>query len=465
MWRVCLWRNTAVAAALLLTAAWASPAFAADDGGCKSCMKDCKEACKETCLKASDARADKAGNLIMAGRLIGMPIVDSSGKKVGSVNDLVLSRASDVVQFVVVSSHHPDTDIERLVAVPWAHFTLSADRKSLSAEFNVGRLAGANGFAPRQWPDMTSATWLRDTYRYWGATTRPDVDTRGAMGILGGGKSSDESGFNMRRVSHLRGVNVRANKDESVGSLRTLVIDLRDGRPVFAVVSLVCAGGDKHQASLIPWPSVDLRPSINAARIDADRKTIEGVAFGPTTRPDLSDRAYLSRLYGRFNQEPYWESFGYTGGSAHGGLTTFGWEPGSEYNKLYDSSNSHTITGTIRQTGTFKPGWRSVDGLVLKVETDHGMVTAHVGPLPYILDQKIRFSHGDAVTIDASKVNWKGQWILLAGSVTKGDQVLKLYGGDGKPLWDVASIQAYADQFNRDHKPKGRGGLFGGHRR
>jgi hypothetical protein len=61
----------------------------------------------------------------------------------------------------------------------------------------------------------------------------------------------------------------------------------------------------------VPWSAVEILPPAGTARLNADRPTLEALAFHARNFPDLADAQYSRRLHDRFNATPYWQTLGY----------------------------------------------------------------------------------------------------------------------------------------------------------
>jgi sporulation protein YlmC with PRC-barrel domain len=95
---------------------------------------------------------------------------------------------------------------------------------------------------------------------------------------------------------------------EDLGKIEDLVIDTRNGRAAYAILSFggVLGMGDKHFA--IPWEalSFDLSEKVVVLNIDKDRlKNAPG--FDKDSWPDMSDTAWGTQLYSHYGYRPYWE--------------------------------------------------------------------------------------------------------------------------------------------------------------
>lgn len=105
------------------------------------------------------------------------------------------------------------------------------------------------------------------------------------------------------------------------------------------------------------------------------------------------------------------------------------------HGRFYNPETVVTISGEIHnvETRTFGPSGFGL--LVLYLKTDKETVTVNVGPEEYVSSQKIKFEKGDKIVVKGSKVEIRGEDVILAAEIQKGDKVLKLRDENGMPLW------------------------------
>jgi sporulation protein YlmC with PRC-barrel domain len=95
---------------------------------------------------------------------------------------------------------------------------------------------------------------------------------------------------------------------EDLGSIEDIVIDTRDNRVAYAILSFggILGMGDKHFA--IPWEalSFDASEKIAVLNIDKDRLS-NAPGFEPSNWPDLGNPSVGSQVHDHYGLKPYWE--------------------------------------------------------------------------------------------------------------------------------------------------------------
>lgn len=95
---------------------------------------------------------------------------------------------------------------------------------------------------------------------------------------------------------------------EDLGTIEDIVLDARDNRIAYAILSFggFLGLGDKHFA--IPWEalSFDLQEKVALLNIDKDRLG-NAPGFEKENWPDMADPSWGSQIYRHYGYEPYWE--------------------------------------------------------------------------------------------------------------------------------------------------------------
>lgn len=115
-------------------------------------------------------------------------------------------------------------------------------------------------------------------------------------------------------ASTLTGDKVVNRAGENLGKIDDIMIDVREGRIGYAVLSFggVLGMGDKLFA--VPWNSLELDSDNKEFVLDLDKEMLENApGFDKDNWPDFSDREWGTQVHRHYGSNPYWES-GSTGG-------------------------------------------------------------------------------------------------------------------------------------------------------
>jgi alpha-L-fucosidase len=106
--------------------------------------------------------------------------------------------------------------------------------------------------------------------------------------------------------------------------------------------------------------------------------------------------------------------------------------------KLFTDTAVQTVTGVITDTKTvtLKDG---AEFMQMEVETDHGIIPVHLGPVWYMDEYADRFdvNKGRSVSVVGSPSMVQGKEVLVASEITneEGKQHMRLRHPDGIPAW------------------------------
>ena len=114
----------------------------------------------------SDAARDKSG-VMKASEVIGTKVVDTDGKKLGDIKDLVLDPGEGDVQYAVLDFGGFLGIGDKYFAVPWGAFKVNPDRKALVLDVSKRDLKKAPGFDKSNWPDMNDQNYVVTIYEFY----------------------------------------------------------------------------------------------------------------------------------------------------------------------------------------------------------------------------------------------------------------------------------------------------------
>jgi hypothetical protein len=112
-----------------------------------------------------------------------------------------------------------------------------------------------------------------------------------------------------------------------------------------------------------------------------------------------------------------------------------GWEPGGQYNRMYDSKAVETISGEVTSIDRITPNKGMAAGIHMNVKTDKETISVHLGPSWYLENQDVKIEPKDKVEVKGARTTFAGKPAIIAAEVKKGDEVLKLRDDTGFPVW------------------------------
>lgn len=302
-----------------------------------------------------------------ASRVLEMGVRNAQGQELGDISEIVVDPVTAQVKYLVLTTGETLGLGGTLHAVPWQAFSPGGQADTLVLNISREMLTKTVGFDDDHWPDVGNyafagvdpATPNDESQRPAGQrgqdSTRPSAGSSTRAGANANTDADDpdaaadarqqpligpqgrevgrlapdrlrheslEHGTviipldreNMwsHKASYLIGLTVRGEEDQELGTIDDLVIQSGRGRLIYAVISYGGTLGVGDKRAVVPWSAVELDKAEQVASIDADRQTLDQLAFEGEDLPDMSDQRWVSRTHRAFGQEPGAEVFGYS---------------------------------------------------------------------------------------------------------------------------------------------------------
>ncbi|HWT54733.1 MAG TPA: PRC-barrel domain-containing protein [Rhodocyclaceae bacterium] len=137
------------------------------------------------------------------------------------------------------------------------------------------------------------------------ASIHPTGDSSKASII--GGSRGDGPGPEVMAADTLEGDTVVNNRDEKLGEITDIMIDVQSGQVAYAVLS--CGGfmgiGDKLFA--IPWSALTLDASQKQFILDIDKERLKTApGFDKDHWPSMADSRWANEVHDYYGQRKYW---------------------------------------------------------------------------------------------------------------------------------------------------------------
>ncbi len=118
---------------------------------------------------------------------------------------------------------------------------------------------------------------------------------------------ADRNNPDFLSASTLKGDKVINAAGEDLGKIEELMIDLRDGRLAFAVLSFGGFLGLGDKLFAIPWQALTLRLHDHAFVFDIPKENLEKAEGFDKDNWPITSREWLSTVYGYYGYQPYWQ--------------------------------------------------------------------------------------------------------------------------------------------------------------
>ncbi|MHB8909824.1 MAG: PRC-barrel domain-containing protein [Syntrophales bacterium] len=257
-------------------------------------------------------------------------------------------------------------------------------------------------------------------------------------------KAAEGQRINAFMVGKIIGSQVINRKGETLGKIENLVVDIDTGKIVYAVLGSGGFWGLGDKLVPIPWEALAALPSEGIFFLNKSKEQMGKVtAFDKDNLPDMTDLHWGEDIFKQYGVPGYVNrgilAYGY--GIGYSGYYGYPMHPGSvkedPYKEIFDSKTMRTVSGeVIRVDHVPEPGFDMDIRLTVFVEKKE-ILPVYLGPAFYIVgsEQGKYFKRGDKVTVTGSQVTVRGETFILATTVKRGNEILRLRGEDGTPGW------------------------------
>jgi len=260
-----------------------------------------------------------------------------------------------------------------------------------------------------------------------------------------GSKPVEGERINAFMVDKIIGSKVINAKGETLGKIEDLVFNIDTGRIMYAILDFGGFVGIGTKLFPVPWESLAAIPLEGIFFLNQSKDQLKKApSFDKKNLPDVvGDMRWgggIFKHYGVPGGEQRGPGSDYDYGYGDRGYYGYGYPgPGREdpYKKVFDSKRIKTISRKIIKVDQVPdPGFGMEIRLTVFIEKKEVM-PVYLGPAFYIVgpDQAARFKRGDQVTVSGSQGTRGGEAFMIATTVKRGNDVLRLRDKDGNPEW------------------------------
>lgn len=241
--------------------------------------------------------------------LVGMDVQNPMGRPLGALRDVVLEPTGDRISYGVLVYGAP----AKYLAVPWDAFSLKFDGSALVIATPEAALDRAPGFDPDRWPDRGDPSLAPPA-----ATETPSVETPSeetpaeeepteeaptpldeadSFEMIKAALFKVPAMFDaaVRPLGSLLGTTVSNGRGEDLGTVEDFVVDVANGRVLYGITQYGGPAAIERKRAPIPFDRIRFDPSDRTARVDANLKAFDAVAFTENWR-DFGNAGYASRI-------------------------------------------------------------------------------------------------------------------------------------------------------------------------
>ena len=126
-------------------------------------------------------------------------------------------------------------------------------------------------------------------------------------GMYKGNENSNHGpGPEIMGANTLTGNDVYNNADEDLGDIKEIMIDMRNGRVSYAVLSFGGFLGMGEKLFAVPWSALKLDTENKRFVLDVDKEDLQDApGFDKDNWPDMADPTWINKIHSYYGTEPY----------------------------------------------------------------------------------------------------------------------------------------------------------------
>jgi sporulation protein YlmC with PRC-barrel domain len=209
---------------------------------------------------AQDTTNVAVAHVLKSGDIIGLPVRNKAGEDLGNINDLVVDMKTGEIRYAALSFGGFAGFGSKLFAVPFGSMTFKfgepskANSRHFVFDVNKEQLDRAPGFDSSHWPNVADSKWGESIDKHYKFERKEHASTE-ANATGEGAKVKYETVF---RASKIKGMDVRNDKNENLGSVNELVMDITKGHVKYVALSYGSWFTGDHKLFAVPLSSLTL---------------------------------------------------------------------------------------------------------------------------------------------------------------------------------------------------------------
>lgn len=249
--------------------------------------------------------ADRSVMLIPSAWVVGVKVEGSDDKRIGEVNDLIVSRRSGRVHYALIGAGGVLGIGERNVPIPYMALRWNEADRHLEVPMTVDQMKQAPTLENKEWKALQERNRSEQFAGYYRIPMdrfeEVDRDYPWRKSSL------DESLWPLMKVSELKGKTLMGDDGREIGTVDELVFDAASGRMAFVVVKFGGTLGFGSDRVALPWGMFDVNKDGHLFATSLDKeKVLAAPRLTEKNWGEFKDPRYGAKVYSHFGVRAGW---------------------------------------------------------------------------------------------------------------------------------------------------------------
>lgn len=264
---------------------------------------------QERAKQPGDAARVEVAKNVRASQLVGAQVKNKEGKHIGKIEDFVVDLKHGDVRYAALSFGGFAGFGTKLFAVPTQAmtFVLAENDRHFVLDTTPEKLQQQEGFDSSRWPNVADRNWMASIDRHYNIQRKEVPEATAKIEDKGGATVAYDTAFRFSKIKDLKVMN---DRNQDLGRIDDLVIDMNAGKVKYAALAHGTTLGLGGKLFAVPLSEFTLKHAANDAFLvlNVNEEALKNApGFDKDRWPNIADAnwaAEIDRYYERTAKRP-----------------------------------------------------------------------------------------------------------------------------------------------------------------